>query len=48
MTHQEFNHFFVRFTKNKKGISYPDVITTTGYELKDFVDFIEKEISENR
>lgn len=39
MTHQDFNHIYVKFTGNKKGIKSYDSIKTTGEELKDFVEF---------
>jgi hypothetical protein len=39
MTHQDFNHIYVKFTGNKKGVKSYDQINTTGGELKDFVEF---------
>lgn len=43
MTYQEFNHIYFKFTKNEKGIRPQDRIHTTGYELKEFLDYaIEK------
>lgn len=39
MTHQEFNHIYYLFTQNEKGIKPSDRITTTGEELKEFVEF---------
>ena len=47
MTYQEFNHIYYRFTKNEKGIKPTDHISTTGYELKEFVDFAIQKMSEN-
>lgn len=47
MTHQEFNHIYYKFTNNKKGIKPHDQIVTTGYELKEFVDFAFKKLKEN-
>lgn len=40
MTHQEFNCMYYRFTKNERGIRLKDQITTNGYELKEFVEFV--------
>lgn len=43
MTYQEFNHIYYTFTKNQRGIKPQDKIHTTGYELKEFLDYaIEK------
>lgn len=39
MTHQDFNHIYVRFTGNKKGVKYHERITTSAEELKEFVEF---------
>ena len=39
MTHQEFNNIYYLFTGNKKGIKPYEQLKTTGYELKEFVDF---------
>ncbi|MFY0629585.1 MAG: hypothetical protein JXR05_04335 [Flavobacteriaceae bacterium] len=39
MTHQDFNHIYVKFTGNKKGIKSSQHITTTAEELKEFVEF---------
>ena len=39
MTHQEFNHIYYLFTRNKNGIKPSDRITTTGRELKEFIEF---------
>jgi len=39
MTHQEFNHIYYLFTNNEKGIKPYDKLKTTGYELKEFVEF---------
>jgi len=38
MTYQDFNHIYYTFTKNEKGIKPYDKITTTGDELKEFVE----------
>ncbi len=46
MTYQEFNHIYFKFTKNSKGIKPQDRIQTTGYELKEFLDYaIEKHLN---
>jgi hypothetical protein len=39
MTHQDFNHLYYQFTGNKKGVRPYDRLSTTGQELKDFVEF---------
>ncbi len=39
MSHQEFNNIYYLFTKDKKGIRPQDTINTTGYELKEFIEF---------
>lgn len=39
MTYQEFNHIYYKFTKSPKGIRPMDQITTSGFELKEFVEF---------
>ena len=39
MTHQDFNDIYYAFTKNEKGIKPHDRITTTGFELKEFIEF---------
>ncbi len=39
MTYQEFNHIYYKFTQSSKGIKPMDKITTSGYELKEFVEF---------
>lgn len=39
MTYQEFNHIYYKFTQSSKGIKPMDRITTSGYELKEFVEF---------
>jgi len=39
MTHQDFNHIFYKFTGNKNGVKPTDRFSTTGKELKDFVEF---------
>lgn len=44
MTHQEFNYLYYKFTKNKKGIKPYDRISTTGCELKEFLEYSIKEI----
>lgn len=46
MTYQEFNHIYFKFTQDKKGVRPYDSIQTTGYELKEFLDFaIEKHLA---
>jgi hypothetical protein len=42
MTHQDFNHIFYKFTGNKRGVRPEDHLSTTGKELKDFVEFVLK------
>jgi len=39
MTHQDFNHIFYQFTGSKKGVKPTDQLTTTGKELKEFIEF---------
>lgn len=39
MTNQDFNHIFYKFTGDRKGIKPTDQLSTTGKELKDFVEF---------
>jgi len=39
MTEQEFNHIYFKYTGNKKGIKPMDKIHTTGYELREFLEF---------
>ena len=48
MTYQEFNHIYFLFTKNKKGIRHNDKISTTGDELKTFVEFAMNKISKDK
>ncbi len=48
MTYQEFNHIYYIFTQNPKGIKPMDKITTNGYELKEFVEFAIKKLSEDK
>jgi hypothetical protein len=43
MTQQDFNHIFYKFTGDKKGIKPSDHLSTTGKELKDFVEFVLKQ-----
>ena len=38
MTHQDFNHLYVKFTGNKKGIRPHNKISTSAEELKEFVE----------
>ena len=38
MTHQDFNHIYYKFTGNKHGIKPSDQLSTTGQELKEFVE----------
>lgn len=45
MTHQDFNHIFYQFTGSKKGIKPSDKLTTTGKELKEFVEFSIKKLA---
>ena len=40
MTHQDFNHFYFKFTGNKKGIRLSDRLCMTGYDLKEFIAMI--------
>ena len=47
MTYQEFNHIYYKFTKNNRGIRPQDRIQTTGYELKEFLDYAIKKHEEN-
>ena len=39
MTHQDFNHIFYQFTGDKQGIKPTDRLSTTGQELKEFIEF---------
>ena len=39
MTYQEFNHIYYKFTNEGSGIRPVDRISTSGYELKEFVEF---------
>ena len=39
MTQQEFNNIYYSFSNDKKGIKPWDRITTTGHELKSFLEF---------
>lgn len=43
MTQQDFNHIFYKFTGNKGGIRPTDQLSTTGKELKDFIEFALKQ-----
>lgn len=45
MTYQDFNNIYYTFTKNKKGIRPYDQITTTGSELKEFIEHAIKKMS---
>ena len=42
MTHQEFNNIYYQFTSDEKGIKPYDTLKTSGYELKEFVEFAVK------
>ncbi len=44
MTHQEFNNIYYSFTGNERGIKPYDRLKTTGYELKEFVEFAIKKL----
>lgn len=47
MTHQDFNHLFYLFTKNKSGIKPNSKYSMTGRELQNFVQFcLEHQIQE--
>ena len=39
LSEQDFNHLYVKFTNNKKGIRLRDRINTSGGELKEFLEF---------
>jgi hypothetical protein len=45
MTYQDFNHIYYTFTKNEKGIRPYDKITTTGDELKEFLEHAMRKIN---
>ena len=44
MTHQEFNNIYYSFTGNERGIKPYDRLKTTGYELKEFLEFAMKKL----
>lgn len=44
MTHQELNHYYYLYTNDKKGIGQYQRITTTGDEMRNFIEFILKRI----
>lgn len=48
MTYQEFNHIYYKFTQSRRGIKPMDKITTSGYELKEFVEFALKNLNRER
>lgn len=48
MTHQEFNHIYYKFTNSKQGIRPMDRITTSGYELKEFVEFAMQNLQQSQ
>lgn len=48
MTHQDFNNIYYTFTGSGKGIKPQDKITTTGYELKEFLEHALKKISNDK
>ena len=47
MTYQDFNNIYYTFTKSKKGIKPYDRITTTGFELKEFVEHALQKVNAN-
>ena len=48
MTYQEFNHIYYKFTQSSKGIRPMDRITTSGYELKEFVEFAMQNVRDSQ
>ena len=48
MTYQDFNNIYYTFTNDVKGIKPNEKITTTGYELKEFIEHaIHKAVNKN-
>ena len=47
MTYQDFNNIYYTFTKNEKGIRPHDKITTTGFELKEFIEHAIRKMNSN-